>query len=425
MPMMAASALLVLGPVPAGWAVVLGSLGHAAVRYWRGQRDPELQEPRGTALVEVTALNTAMHTLGILAGGRCSSGLAVFCPYPCLSPRCGAVGLAGITYPWHQLPSGLGYFAARGSGALKAFKHSLPKILLYEGCRWSFRPGRIGRDAAWDRLSPALSPWILDGVPDRHSLAVTSRRLKRRVKELDGLQAVGQALSASLDVDTVLNAIYAQVAELMPAPAFYVALYDPDLDEVSFVLRIEDGERKPPSARRARRGLTEYVIQTGEPCSSRGTSRTAFRVRLELLGRDAACWLGVPIAAGEEVLGMMAVQSFETPGNYDRSHLGILQTIGAQAAITIQNARLCARTDEALARRVQELDSVLRTTQDGVLLLDPELRVLAVNRALADFVGVAQLDLVRYPIDAPRRRRVACHPNWLGDGPSSGGLYAY
>ncbi len=96
---------------------------------------------------------------------------------------------------------------------------------------------------------------------------------------------------------------------------------------------------------------------------------------------------------------MMAVQSFETPGNYDRSHLGILQTIGAQAAIAIQNARLYARTDEALARRVQELDSVLRTTQDGVLLLDQELRVLAVNRALADFVGVAQLDLVRYPID--------------------------
>ncbi len=215
-----------------------------------------------------------------------------------------------------------------------------------------------------------------------------------------GLQAVGQALSASLDVDTVLNAIYAQVAELMPAPAFYVALYDPDLDEVSFVLRIEDGERKPPSARRARRGLTEYVIQTGEPLLiSRDVSDRVSALGLELLGRDAACWLGVPIAAGEEVLGMMAVQSFETPGNYDRSHLGILQTIGAQAAIAIQNARLYARTDEALARRVQELDSVLRTTQDGVLLLDQELRVLAVNRALADFVGVAQLDLVRYPID--------------------------
>ncbi len=108
MPMMAASALLVLGPVPAGWAVVLGSLGHAAVRYWRGQRNPELQEPRGTALVEVTALNMAMHTLGILAGagvhlgGRCSALIL------CLSPRCGAVGPGWHHVSWHQLPSGLG-----------------------------------------------------------------------------------------------------------------------------------------------------------------------------------------------------------------------------------------------------------------------------------------------------------------------------
>ncbi len=402
MPMMAASALLVLGPVPAGWAVVLGSLGHAAVRYWRGQRNPELQEPRGTALVEVTALNMAMHTLGILAAGQVFIWVGGVLPlsYAYL-PDVARLALAGITYLGINYLLAWGYFATRGSGALKAFKHSLPKILLYEGLPMVFSPlaalvaTRLGMGYLLLYLLGFLTASLIS-----HSLAVTSERLERRVKELDGLQAVGQALSASLDVDTVLNAIYAQVAELMPAPAFYVALYDPDLDEVSFVLRIEDGQRKPPSARRARHGLTEYVIQTGEPLLiSRDVSDRVSALGLELLGRDAACWLGVPIAAGEEVLGMMAVQSFETPGNYDRSHLGILQTIGAQAAIAIQNARLYARTDEALARRVQELDSVLRTTQDGVLLLDQELRVLAVNRALADFVGVAQLDLVRYPID--------------------------
>lgn len=402
MPMMAASALLVLGPVMAGWAVVLGSLGHATVRYWRGRRNPELQEPRGTALVEVTALNTAMHTLGILAAGQVfiwAGGVLPLSDVHFLNVA--RLALAGITYIGINYLLAWRYFATRGPGALSEFKQLLPRIFLYEGLPMVFSPlvalvaTRLGIGFLLLYLLGFLTASLIS-----HSLAVTSERLKRRVKELDGLQAVGQALSASLDVDTVLNAIYTQVAELMPAPAFYVALYDPDLDEVSFVLRIEDGERQLPFARRARHGLTEYVIQTGEPLLiSRDVSDHVAALGVELLGRDAACWLGVPIAAGDVVFGMMAVQSYETPGNYDRSHLGVLQTIGAQAAIAIQNARLYARTDEALAQRVQELDSVLRTTRDGILLLDQELRVLAVNRALADFVGVAQLDLVRYPID--------------------------
>lgn len=402
MPMMAASALLVLGPATAGWTVVLGSLGHAVVRYWRGSRSPELQEPSGTALIEVTALNTAMHTLGILAAGQVFAWVGGEFPLAHVHPAdIWRLALAGVTYIGINYFLAWGYFATRGPAALSAFRRSLPRILLYEGLPMVFSPlaavvaTRLGIGYLLLYLLGFLTASLIS-----HSLAVTSERLQRRVKELDGLQAVGQALSTSLDIDTVLNAIYTQVVELMPAPAFYVALYDPDVDEVSFALSIEEGIRRPPSARRARRGLTEYVIQTGEPLLiSRDVSDRVAALGLEFLGRDAACWLGVPIAAGEEVLGMMAVQSYETPASFDRSHLGVLQTIGAQAAIALQNARLYARTDEALARRVQELDSVLRTTRDGVLLLDQELRVLAVNRALAEFVGVAQLDLVRYPID--------------------------
>lgn len=72
------------------------------------------------------------------------------------------------------------------------------------------------------------------------SLALTSRRLERRVKELDSLQAVGRALSASLKLDAILAAIYTQVAARMPAQNFYVALYQAETNEVSFPLAIEN-----------------------------------------------------------------------------------------------------------------------------------------------------------------------------------------
>ena len=61
--------------------------------------------------------------------------------------------------------------------------------------------------------------------------------------------------------------------------------------------------------------------------------------------------------------------------------------------MAIQNARLYARTDETLARRVQELDSILSTTREGILLIDLDWHILSANRALADFLDVAQLEL--------------------------------
>jgi len=95
------------------------------------------------------------------------------------------------------------------------------------------------------------------------------------------------------------------------------------------------------------------------------------------------------------------VQSYSTPDAYDRSHQEVLTTIAAQAAVAIQNARLYARTDQALARRVQELDSILRTTREAILLLDTDGRALAANRTLADWAGVPQSQWIGQPLDAP------------------------
>jgi signal transduction histidine kinase len=87
------------------------------------------------------------------------------------------------------------------------------------------------------------------------------------------------------------------------------------------------------------------------------------------------------------------VQSFSETEKFDSGHQEVLETIAAQAAVAIQNARLYAHTDQALARRVQQLDSILRATQEGVLLLDSNHKVLAANGALVDFLGITQAEL--------------------------------
>lgn len=396
---------LVIGPALTGWAVILSAIGHALVRQWRTQHRPEIHEPEGWLLVEVTVMNIGMHCLALFSAAFAFERLGG--DVPLLTVTWGiapALVAAIVAYMLVNYALVTIYFSARGREALSTYLQSLPRLLLYEGSPMVLAPLAA---LIYTRLGPgyfllyAMSLVVFSLIS--HSLAFTSRRLERRLRELSSLQAVGQVLSESLDVDAIIAAIYEQVANMMPATSFYVALYDRELDEISFPLTIRDGERVLPGARRPHRSLTEYLLETKRPLLiPRDVAARVEALGLEHIGEEAACWLGIPILAGDEALGIIAVQSFDTPEAYDRWHMEILQTIAAQAAVAIQNARLYERTDEALARRVQELDSVLRTTRDGVLLLDLDWRVLALNRALAGFVGVAKSEFLRRPVDEAR-----------------------
>ena len=402
MPMMVLTTYLIGGSVVAGWAVVVALLGQALDR-WRKGRDPLSQEPRGKALVEATAFNLAMHLLAILAASAVFDAMGGTIPFGRIPYRGIKLGIAtSSTYLAVNYALAFLVLGIRSPGTIREFIHSLPRLLVYEGLPLALSPlaaltyARMGVGYFMLFIGALLTSSTIS-----HRLATASRGLHRRIQELNGLQAVGRVLSSSLDQTTIVNAIYEQISRLMPATSFYVALYDPESEMVSFPLVIDEGRRVSLQARRARRGLTEHVIETRQtlwlPNDVGGYIESH---GLEHIRREASCWLGVPLVAADEVLGVIALLSHGQPVAYDPLQIEVLETIAAQAAVAIQNARLYERTDEALAQRVQELDSVLRTTRDGILLLDRAWRVLAVNRALADFIGVAQQDIGRHPIDA-------------------------
>lgn len=398
-PMTVCATYLVLGFIPAAWVVLLSTVTHGWIRHHRARRSGDPAAQSDAELLDLTILNAAMHTPSLLMGGLVYRWMGQSPPLDQVTlGNLLPLLLLGLTYLGSNYALAALYIALwRGRAALTSYVGALADLALYEGGPMLFAPLTT---LTYTCLGPvhfvSLAAIMVISSLIAQGLAQASRRLERRVQELSSLQAVGQALSASLDIDGVVSAIYEQVTRLMPAPEFYVALYDAETDEVSFPLAVEKGRRVQWRSRRRGRGLTEYVLQSREPLLIRHDVEQHVRsLGMEVIGSTAACWLGVPMLAGGDALGIIAVQSPTTPNVYDTSHLEVLHTIAAQAAVAIQNARLYAHTDEALARRVQELNSVLRTTGEGMLLLDLDWHVLAVNRALADFLEMAQLDLAR------------------------------
>ena len=68
--------------------------------------------------------------------------------------------------------------------------------------------------------------------------------------------------------------------------------------------------------------------------------------------------------AGDEVLGVIAVQSYTTENVYDEGHLNLLPTIAAQAAIAIENARLYEDAQQAAV--LEERNRLARELHDAV-----------------------------------------------------------
>jgi len=391
LPVSTIAAFLVIDLVPAGWVAFLGASLHQGIRQIFGSKLGTPKVSSKLALVAVAIANSAIQTISILVGGLVYKRLGGAIPFDQIS---GQTLIATIVLVFAYMGTNLTlagmYLAARSSAAVKMYLQSLPNLLLFEITPLIFLP-----------LIPliytqlGLGIFILFTVAlvaaslIARNLALTTRGLERRVQELDSLQIVGQALSASLRLDQILSAIYDQVNKLMPADNFYVALYYPNENEVVFPIAIEDGQPVEWRSRRAGSGLTEYILHSCEPLLI--TTNVLSKLELmgiEHIGTPAESWLGVPMMTGKDPLGVIVVQSHTSTELYDNSHKDILVTIAAQAAIAIQNARLYEQTDEALSRRVQELNSVLRTSAEGMLLLNLEFGVLAANRALADFLKV-------------------------------------
>ena len=78
------------------------------------------------------------------------------------------------------------------------------------------------------------------------------------------LHRITQETSTAEDLPQFYDAVHEIVGELMYARNFYIAIYDPLTQLLSFPY-FEDETDSKPAPRRLAKGLTEYVLRCGEP----------------------------------------------------------------------------------------------------------------------------------------------------------------
>ena len=226
-------------------------------------------------------------------------------------------------------------------------------------------PKRSGAPFSSDDLS------TLESLGSQVAVALEKARLftdlEQRMTEVDVLRWVGQAVNFAMDVDDLMELIYAQTSRVLDTSNFYVALYNSERGTLSFAFYVEDNERVyPEDTWSVETGLTGEIIRTGRPIVTEDYSQECRRRGVEPGGKPGNAWMGVPLNAGDEVIGVMNVSSFDPAVIYSDEQLKIFSAIADQAAAILDRARLYRKMEERARQlaALNEVGSVITSTLD-------------------------------------------------------------
>lgn len=182
---------------------------------------------------------------------------------------------------------------------------------------------------------------------------------KRRRAELvqDAIYRISAAAGSAKDLDDLYRSIHKIVGQLMPAANFYIALFDPEAETLSFPFFVDQFEAPPPPQRLGR-GLTEYVLRTGAAllASPEVFEELVQKGEVELVGPPSIDWVGVPLIANGRTIGVLVTQSYTAGVRYTTEHKEILEFVSTQIAMAIERKRAeeALRESEERFRRIAE-----------------------------------------------------------------------
>jgi GAF domain-containing protein/two-component sensor histidine kinase len=179
------------------------------------------------------------------------------------------------------------------------------------------------------------------------------------------------AISSTMDVNDIVNIIRERMVGLTDAREVILALYDSATGMISFPMVVRDNLDMLVEPRPLASDEISFVIRNRRPLSLGGINPSAADVRRNLGiitdNPDTARFLGIPLLAGDEVFGALAIRDRDHRRPYGLNEQRILSAIATQLAATLQNARLFARVRSfanELNQRVEERTRELQEERD-------------------------------------------------------------
>jgi signal transduction histidine kinase len=207
-------------------------------------------------------------------------------------------------------------------------------------------------------------------------LQARTSELTRSVDQLTALGEISQAVSSTLDVETVLQTVVSRASQLAGADGCAIYEYD-DATETFHIRATHNldpalvGTLRASPLRKGE-GAIGRAAETREPTQVADIAVVgAYQspVRDTLLGAGYRALLSVPLLREGEVIGSLSLNR-HTPGEFPSEAVEVLKTFATQSALAIQNARLFRE----IADKSRQLEDASRHKSEFLANMSHELR---------------------------------------------------
>jgi serine phosphatase RsbU (regulator of sigma subunit)/putative methionine-R-sulfoxide reductase with GAF domain len=252
--------------------------------------------------------------------------------------------------------------------------------------------------------------------------ADASARLERRSNDLTVLNEFARAVAqASFDSEKVVDLLYDHARRIAPADLYCIEFFDHERAPTAgalVVLRATPQGIQHPYETRSSAPLLEYFTARREPIRvvdlphsfvyPLEATPTAHALRERAQIGEQAAWsaLIVPMFAGDDLIGVLSLASLRTR-RYFSLQARNLTSMCAQAAVTIQNARLYAIE----RKRAGQLATVSEVSRQVTAIFDLDELLPRIVALIRERFGYTHVHLFTVDAEAGRANfRTSTHP---------------
>jgi len=238
--------------------------------------------------------------------------------------------------------------------------------------------------------------------------------LERRLYELETLALIGRTVTALLDIDEVLTTVVEAAVNLTGAEEGSLLLLDEESGELYMrASQNFDDDFANTFRLHVRDSLAGQVMAMSEPIlldeGSPQKIKTAYLVHSLIY---------VPLQVRGKTIGVLGVDNRKAGRVLCQDDVTVMMAMADYAAIAIENTQLYNRTEAERSK----LETILTQTENGVIVVDNENRLLLINYAAreafnvnGDVIGRSVveafdepllLELLRTPGPSPRREEI-------------------
>ena len=202
--------------------------------------------------------------------------------------------------------------------------------------------------------------------------------------------------NSAKDLNDLMRSIHEIMLKELKAKNFYIALIEPEQEELIFTYCVDEGINKYPPIQniycRNNKRISLLPIQKNEiiQLTRQEIIDSVENGSLEIVGRIPEIWIGVPMRVRNAPIGVLVIQDYENYDIFSEDDIQLFSACSHQIALAIERKKY----DSAIRESEEQYRALFENNHSVMLIINPQTgKILDSNTAATYFYGYSHKEL--------------------------------